>query len=107
MYENDQDNFAKYMCQKDADTTLKQLTDAGVKPGKLNTGASYDLSGIKWTIQQRSPDGSVVQLGTDAGDVKVTDKSGAVNTRPVPGYMAGIRLKNDNGWKVCTSASVQ
>ena len=72
------------------DRVIQQLADAGVKPGILNTGATYDLSEIKWSIQRRNADGSVVQLGIESGNLKVTFKSGQVtSSNPVPGIAAG------------------
>ncbi len=46
----------------------KQLADNGVKPGKLDNGSTYDLSDIKWNVQQHNADGSVVQLEIESGN---------------------------------------
>ncbi len=105
IYENDQDNWPKYMCQADVDAYKKRVE----KPGSTGPVATftYDLSDIKWSIKQRSAAGDVVLLNIDSGKLKATDKNGKViDNMPIPGSAGGVKLKNENGWKVCSTASL-
>ena len=106
-YQNDQANRPKYMCQADLDEFKKQAEAAGLTGDKPGVSFTFDLSGIKWSIKQRNAAGDVVLLNIDSGKPKATDKSGQVlDTLSIPGSGNGVKLKNENGWKVCYTASL-
>jgi len=100
VYSADSSRIPSVVCSQDVSNLQAEMA----KVGATNSGSTYDLSGVTFKVDKRN--GDVVRLAITSGSVTIKTKSGnTLPNMPIPGSANGVVLKNENGWKVCYSAS--